>query len=227
MSKHKEIIIFIGPPGSGKGSLAQLCVKQLGWAQLSTGFLCRKYSMQPTQLGQQVDFLIKSGKLISDDLIIAMVEEWMIEGGAEYSHIILDGFPRTPNQALAFSRFIEQKMPLSRVYIRRLIISDDKVIARLSMRFICKNKDCQTVYSKVDFPQYASASTFVCEKCSSAVERRADDESQTVQKRLKVHYEHEKHLLDFFIENGKNVACIDADRPLPDVFEDFKKTIGM
>ena len=72
LQKQKSIFIFLGPPGSGKGSLSQFCVKRLGWQQLSTGNLCREHIARQTEIGKQIDFAIKSGKLISDSLIIEM-----------------------------------------------------------------------------------------------------------------------------------------------------------
>lgn len=77
MNQHKRIYIFLGPPGAGKGSLSQLCTKRLGWRQLSTGNLCREHIARQSDIGKQIDFAIKSGKLISDSLVIDMVYEWL------------------------------------------------------------------------------------------------------------------------------------------------------
>ena len=79
MKRRKDIVIFLGPPGSGKGSLSQLCVKRLGWHQLSTGNLCREHIARGTEIGTQIDFAIKSGKLIADSLILEMVHDWLRE----------------------------------------------------------------------------------------------------------------------------------------------------
>ncbi len=95
MSTERSIVIFIGPPGAGKGSLSQLCVKELGWAQLSTGNLCRYHITEQTELGKQIDLAIKSGKLISDGVIVDMVDKALPETFKQSPIVILDGFPRT------------------------------------------------------------------------------------------------------------------------------------
>src|SRR5437870_4418018 len=99
MDGIRKIYIFIGPPGAGKGTLAQLCASRMGWIQCSTGDLCRKHVAEQSPLGMQIDLLIKSGKLISDELVIEMVEEWLHKNLYAYEHIIFDGFPRTRVQA--------------------------------------------------------------------------------------------------------------------------------
>ncbi|TET07002.1 hypothetical protein E3J79_00195 [Candidatus Dependentiae bacterium] len=73
MKRQMEIYLFIGPPGSGKGSLAQKCIRELGWKKFSTGNECRKHVSEQTEIGKEIDFAIKSGKLITDELVIAMV----------------------------------------------------------------------------------------------------------------------------------------------------------
>lgn len=227
MSIDKKIIIFIGAPGSGKGSLAQLCVQNLGWLQLSTGFLCRKHIAEQTELGKQIDFCIKSGKLISDDLVLAMVEEWMIASGGDNSHIILDGFPRTISQAQAFSDFLTHKMPLSKIQIVKLVVSDDTVVDRLALRFICKNKDCQMIYSMAENKEMFSSKVKSCQVCSSDLVRRPDDEREVVRERLKVYRSYEQSLLDFFVNSGKDLVSIDVEMPLIKVFENLKLMIGV
>ena len=76
MSLGKRAYIFIGPPGAGKGSLSHLCVEKLGWTQISTGDLFRKHRAQGTEIGKQIDFAVKSGKLVEDKLVIQVGMEW-------------------------------------------------------------------------------------------------------------------------------------------------------
>ena len=124
----KQLVIFLGPPGSGKGSLSQLCVENFGWKQLSTGYLCRKHIKEQTEIGKQIDFLIKSGKLISDKLIIDMVEQWLQESMRQSSFIILDGFPRNIAQAEAFHEIIDKKLSFFKIEIFKLFVSDEIVV---------------------------------------------------------------------------------------------------
>lgn len=226
MAITKSIYIFIGPPGAGKGSLSQLCQDRLGWSQLSTGVLCRSHIDRQTEIGKKIDFAIKSGKLVDDALICNMVHEWLLEHSiALEKGLILDGFPRTVAQAQALREFIEDKLSDCQVNIVQLRISDQGVIQRLAGRIVCKNRDCQRVYSRncdtVDESQKLDA----CVKCSSALIRRADDEKATIEKRLKTYYEHEGDLLNFFARSGLLVRSVDVDVALERVFKTFKEVV--
>ena len=108
MNNQKNLIVFMGPPGAGKGSLSQLCVDEFGWVQLSTGFLCRKHIAAQTTIGRQIDFFIKSGKLVDDSLIVDMVEEWLAEQIDQQRGVILDGFPRSVVQAQALDEILKK-----------------------------------------------------------------------------------------------------------------------
>ena len=109
MNSTKKIIVFLGAPGSGKGALSRLCIESFGWKQLSTGNLCRKHVSEGTALGQQIDFALKSGTLVSDDVIIAMGREWIEQEIEGAEGLILDGFPRTVVQATGFLKFFDEK----------------------------------------------------------------------------------------------------------------------
>ncbi len=170
----KDLIVFIGPPGAGKGSLSQLCTSQFGWMQLSTGFLCRKHIAEQTPIGKQIDFSMKSGKLVDDALIVQMVEEWLVAHASEYHGIILDGFPRTVTQAQALAALLSKKVPFCRLNVVRLTACDTTIVERLASRFVCENKDCQKVYSVAD-GALQPHKMGKCDDCSSSLVRRSDD----------------------------------------------------
>jgi adenylate kinase len=221
----KDLIVFIGPPGAGKGSLSQLCTTQLGWMQLSTGFLCRKHIAEQTPIGKQIDFFIKSGKLVDDALIVQMVEQWLVDHASEYQGIILDGFPRTVTQAQALEALLNKEASFCRLNVVRLTACDSTIVERLATRFVCDNKDCQKVYSGAHTalqPQKIGK----CDDCSSALVRRSDDHFDTIKERLKTYHGYERNLLEFYENNGHPVKEINVERPLFEVFEDFKKMIG-
>ena len=100
----KIIFSFFGPPGSGKGTLAERAARELNFEVLSTGNLCRKHIAQKTALGEKLDFYVKKGQLIPDELITLMVKEWLESTLEAQVPIILDGYPRTKGQA---SHFLE------------------------------------------------------------------------------------------------------------------------
>lgn len=219
MNQATKVFIFIGPPGAGKGSLANLCVKHFGWLQISTGNLCRKHIAEQTKIGKEIDLIIKSGKLINDDLINFMVFEWLHENSGRASGVIFDGYPRTVAQAEAFDAMINAKFPSVQVKVVLFELSDDVVVNRLCSRYICQNKECQAIYSLS--PQSDLISTAVCDLCSGPLGRRDDDTEMAVRKRLDIYHRHENQLIDFYRENGDEIIELDASKPLNEVFEKF------
>lgn len=225
--KTKDLFVFFGPPGSGKGSLAQLCMQRLGWQQLSTGNLCRKHIAEKTEIGQEIDFTIKSGKLVSDNLIARMVEGWFNEYAPDQCPVILDGYPRTIIQAQALSTLLEQKLSFVQLRVVNFLISDERVIDRLNKRYICENNTCQAVYSLAGDNALAPKSNLTCNVCATGLTRRKDDEPETIRKRLSGYHEHAKSLITYYKNIDHPIIEISVDKPLNDVFVEFKNLIGL
>ncbi|HLC07577.1 MAG TPA: nucleoside monophosphate kinase [Candidatus Babeliales bacterium] len=222
----RDVFIFIGPPGAGKGSLSSLCVNHFEWLQISTGNLCRKHIAEQTKIGKEIDLIIKSGKLINDDLITSMVFEWFAENVDKASGIIFDGYPRTVAQAQSFDAMLTAKFPTVRVRVVLFDLADDVVVNRLCSRYVCQNKECQAVYSLSSNSDLASAETMVCGLCSGALGRRDDDSEIAVRKRLDIYHRHEQQLIDFYQNNDTEIIELDASKQLQQVFEDFVQVIG-
>lgn len=220
-----NVFIFIGPPGAGKGSLASLCVRHFGWQQISTGNLCRKHIAEQTKIGKEIDLIIKSGKLIDDDLITFMVFEWFNENVGKASGIIFDGYPRTVAQAQAFDAMLQSSFPGVRLRVILFSLDDDVVVNRLCSRYICQNKECQAVYSLSPHSDLAPAETMVCDLCSGHLGRRDDDSEIAVRKRLDIYHKHEQQLIDFYQSNSNEIIKVDASKQLHEVFEKFVQTI--
>lgn len=224
MSRAATIYIFMGPPGSGKGTLAERCVEEFGWASLSTGDLCRKHISEKTEIGKQIDFIIKSGKLISDELVSAMVEQWLEQQGNKYQAIILDGYPRTEAQVELFRRMLESKFPNLRVRIIKFDVSDDEVVKRLSSRLVCTNKNCQAIYSsRAENGELAPKIDMICDKCGSPVAVRGDDKPEVIRNRLAIYHQHD--LSKAFKTAGFTIEEINAARQFDEVFADFKRLV--
>jgi len=222
LNRKKEVFVFIGPPGSGKGSLSSYCTTKLGWIQLSTGFLCRKNINENTEIGKQIDFAIKSGKLISDGLIINMVEEWLANNSSQFETTILDGFPRTVKQAEALNLILNKKIKDCVLKVVRLFISDDAIIQRLAGRLICSNNDCQSIFSSLPLSALMPEDGMKCDNCQYELVRRSDDEINSVKERLKIYHSHEQVLLDYYRAYGLPINEVNVEKPLKDVFEDFQ-----
>ncbi|NRB21128.1 nucleoside monophosphate kinase [Candidatus Dependentiae bacterium] len=221
MSNKLTIYVFIGPPGSGKGSLSGLCVTDLGWKQLSTGNLCRKHISEQTAIGKQIDFAINSGILVSDSLISAMVENWLENSKNQGQTVIFDGYPRTVPQAQSLVKWLEDSSLDVDLKVIKLSVSDDVVIDRLSRRYICQNSDCQTVYSLSE----DDASNALCTKCAGNLVRRKDDEPDSIKDRLVVFHQHARGVEDFLVKSGFPVITVNAEQPLQEVFHEFKQLI--
>jgi len=223
----RDIIVFIGPPGSGKGTISGLCVKELEWIQISTGNLCRKHIAENTKIGQEIDFAIKSGKLVSDDLITHMVIDWFNHVGSKVQTVVLDGYPRTVAQAQAFNQFLRIHFSSVRLKVVRFLLSDEAIIARLSNRYVCQNKNCQAVYSLMAGTRLQPKHIGICDNCGGLVGRRKDDESEAITERLKVYNRHEQELLNFYRNVGQRVYEFQVDQPVQEVFEEFKRGLGL
>ncbi len=229
MNTAGQLIIFMGPPGSGKGSLSHLCIRQLGWQQISTGNLCRQHIREKSPLGLQIDFAIKSGKLIQDEVITEMVADWLFNNlNTSSSWIILDGFPRTVNQAQSLDTLLKDaRFDGWNLNIVHMQASDEAVLKRLQGRVICANGDCQAVYSLVD-QQLAPKDGDSCTHCFKPLSRRSDDkEVAVILDRLQQYHQHEQALLDYFEQTGKRPIELFVEKPLEDVFHAFMHIIGI
>ncbi|MCL4361127.1 nucleoside monophosphate kinase [Candidatus Dependentiae bacterium] len=229
-NSRSQIFIFIGPPGAGKGTLSQLCVHKLGWIQLSTGNLCRKHIALQTNIGKQIDFAIKSGKLIDDSLMTSMVIDWLINQVDLLDlkkNIILDGFPRTLEQAKLFHNVLMENSKLqTKITVVRLAIDDTIVISRLMGRSICKNNDCQKVYSLYSEAGLAPRVQGSCDDCSSPLIKRADDEEPAVKDRLISYHRHANDLINFYQNIGGYKGELNVNQSLEQVFNQFISLIG-
>ena len=227
MNKNKTVYLFVGPPGSGKGSLSRLCVDKLNWVQLSTGNLCREHIARQTEIGKQIDFAIKSGKLVSDGLIVDMVKNWLEQSFTEKESVIFDGFPRTVPQADALEGLLSRSFNSSRLQVIHLLLSDDIIVDRLTNRYICQNDLCQAVYSLASGSTLSPKEHMVCDLCKSVLIRRSDDTEVSIRERLKTYHQHESNLLDFYRSKGKSILELNVAKPLDQVFEDFRTLIGL
>ena len=222
-----RLCIFVGPPGSGKGSISYLCQQKLGFTPLSTGDLCRWHISQMTPLGQVIDLAIKSGKLVPDELITDMVGRWLEEQTAgEPRGIIFDGFPRTVAQARALSAFLIQKVSQLDPLVVRFKVADETVVRRLAGRYVCTNKKCQRVYSALPGSSFAPRGGLQCDECGGELARRPDDEETLVRERLRIYYEHEKPLVEECRQAGWPLVELDVERAPEEVFENLKRVTG-
>jgi len=226
MNTPPNCYIFIGPPGSGKGSLAQMCIDKFGWRQLSTGNLCRQHISEGTKIGEEIDFLIKSGRLVPDSLVSSMVADWLEKQVGDPTTMILDGFPRTKEQAEYLDSVLD-RVKVWKLKIVNLKIDDALVVDRLANRFICQNEECQAIYSLDPSCMELDGNDFVCEVCNESLYRRKDDKPEAIRKRLEVYHRHEEDLLRFYRDGGHSIITLDVEMPLLEVYKNFKNLAGI
>lgn len=202
----KEIISLLGPPGAGKGTIAQEWKEAHEYAVLSTGALCRFHVAQQTEIGKQFSVLLDKGQLIPDQLISTMVQEWLAENVLTHNGIILDGYPRTGAQAESALDFCRTNYPS---YLFRVVlfeISPETVITRLSKRLVCSNKDCQRVHRIIDEEPVS-----VCSACGSQLIRRRDDTPEVIRKRFADYEALRDELLTVYQREGVLISKLVVD----------------
>lgn len=219
MDCTQDILIFLGPPGAGKGSLSRLCVERLGWQQISTGNVLRHHIAQRTELGKAVQEVIDAGKLVSDELVAQLVHDWLTQPVSSTNPVILDGFPRTANQARLFEEFVSRHADRFRVRVIHLAISLDALVERLEHRIVCSDKGCQTVYSLKEGSKLAPQQEGICDLCQNSLIRRADDEIAAVRQRLSLYQTHEQELLEYLQSVNRSIVSVPVDRELLAVFQ--------
>jgi adenylate kinase len=190
-------LILLGPPGAGKGTQAQRIVEKHGIPQLSTGDMLRAAVSAGTEVGKRAKAVMDAGKLVSDDIVIAIVSE-RIDAPDCANGFILDGFPRTLVQADATEAMLSSKdLDLSAVIEIRV---DDEILAdRIAGRYTCAN--CGAGYHDENLKPKVDG---VCDKCGSThFKRRPDDNRDTVRTRLQAYYKETSPLIGYYHAKGK------------------------
>ncbi len=183
-------IVFLGPPGAGKGTQAATLARALGVPHLSTGDLLRGAVAAATPLGREADGYMRAGRLVPDDLVLRILGERLDAPDAR-SGFILDGFPRN----LAQAEILERRVVLDHVV--SFEIPPAELVRRLSARRICPT--CQAVYNLDSKPPRVPGR---CDRDGSELLQRPDDRPEAVEVRLRVYAEQTAPLLDFYRRRG-------------------------
>ena len=189
------IIVMLGPPGAGKGTQCSLLGERLGISHISTGDLLREEIAAQSPLGQLANGVIERGELVPDETMTSIVRERLrqpdVQAGA-----ILDGFPRTIDQARALNRVLAElgRQLDAVVYLR---VPVEEVLERIAGRYTCPN--CGASYHVDTTPTRVEG---ICDQCGSTVMQRPDDRREVAQRRLEVYGEQTEPLIDFYRNQG-------------------------
>lgn len=207
-------LVFLGPPGAGKGTLAVRLADHFLLAHIATGDLLRLNVKDGTNLGKKAKSFLDRGALVPDDLVIAMVKERLGQSDAQKGYI-LDGFPRTTAQAEALDDVLSQSgSPLSAVAYFETSLKT--IIDRLSGRRTCPK--CGMSFHIRNIPPKREG---VCDRCGASLVQREDDKEETVRRRLEVYDSETAPLIDYYRKKGL-LRKTSGDRPLQEQFEFLK-----
>lgn len=214
----KEILLFMGPPGSGKGTVSQKWGSEYGYQVLSTGNLCREHIAQETPFGRELNEYISKGLLIPDRLMNAMVRQWLCSAVEKSSRVILDGYPRTKQQVDALMEQMSECAPNFATRVVLFEVTDQTVIGRLAMRLLCSNEDCQRIYTA----QAGYTDADRCEACGGSLKKRGDDTEEVVRRRLLVYEKNKQELLEAYRNKNVLVKHFDVDQlSFQELFQQF------
>jgi adenylate kinase len=212
------VIILLGPPGVGKGTQAVRLVDALGTEHVSTGDLLRAARRDGAELGKSAQGFMDRGELVPDHLILNLVRDHL-DGVDPGRDVLFDGFPRTVDQATGLDTVLG-RMGRRVDTVVLFEAPDETLLKRLSGRRSCP--ECGAVYNAYVSPPTEQG---VCDRCGAALVHRADDEPETVQRRLEVYAEQTAPLVEFYEGHEAELVRVPADRDVEDVYADFRDAV--
>jgi len=215
-------VVFLGPPGAGKGTHAKVLAEKFHLAHLAAGDILRRHIRGETKLGIKAKDVIAKGELVSDNIVNEMMEEEIWRSRSMYRGFILDGYPRTIKQAEALDKYCKkEKMALHGVI--NFTTSEPVIIDRLGGRLSCVQ--CGGNFHTRNMPPKKAG---VCDKCGGELKQRADDTPETIKNRLDIYYKETSPLIDYYKkkslihEANSNLDMVQLQPELEAIFESLK-----
>lgn len=211
-------LILLGPPGAGKGTQASGIVKKYNIPHISTGDIFRKNIKEGTQLGLKAKGYMDKGLLVPDELVVEIVKDRLLEQDCK-SGFLLDGFPRTVVQAQALNKVLtESNMNLDKVI--NIQVDKTVLVDRAVGRRICKK--CGATFHIKYNPSKVDGK---CDVCQSDLYQRADDNEETVSKRIQVYLDQTEPLIGYYTQKGI-IITVDGQQSIDKVFQDIALELG-
>jgi adenylate kinase len=206
-------LMFLGAPGAGKGTQAEVIAKNHAIPTISTGALLRAAMKEGTELGIKAKSFIDAGNLVPDDVVIGIIKERLAEDDCA-GGFILDGFPRTVPQAEALDA-----MNINMDLVISIEVSDEAIIKRMSGRRLCG--ECGASYHTVYIPTKVEG---ICDVCGGKLIMRADDKPETVISRLGVYHEQTEPLKDYYSARGK-LVLVNGEDTIENITAEIEKRL--
>lgn len=211
-------LILLGPPGAGKGTQAARIIEKYNIPHISTGDIFRKNIKEGTRLGKKAKEYMDKGELVPDSLVIEIATDRLTEDDCKEG-FLLDGFPRTVEQAVALDAFLgEHGKKID--HVLDIDVPKEELMTRLIGRRVCKN--CGATYHITNMPPKTEG---VCDKCGGELMQRDDDTESTVENRIEVYNKQTKPLLDYYDRLG-NIAHLDGSIGLEKLFAQICEILG-
>jgi len=212
-------IVFIGPPGVGKGTQATRLVEKYSMIKISTGDLLRDSIKENKELGIRAKNYMEKGELVPDELVLDLVKEKIHSGSIEKKSYIFDGFPRTIQQAKELDKILKENKSDINLVLEFTMDEEDR-ISRLAGRRMCPK--CQRTYHMI-FAKPKNDS--LCDVCGVPLIQRSDDNEEVIRQRSSVYWEMTNPLLEFY--SKRNILkTINVNRSIEEVFSELDKTIA-
>ncbi|KAF2962292.1 adenylate kinase [Fervidobacterium sp. 2310opik-2] len=211
-------LIFLGPPGAGKGTYAKRVVEKYNIPHISTGDIFREAIAKGTELGRKVQDIVNSGNLVPDELTNALVEERLKQDDCKKG-FILDGYPRTLNQAQALNEMLKKmgKELDGAIYFE---VDEETVVQRISTRRVCSK--CGKVYNVITLPSRVEG---ICDDCGGTLIQRDDDKEDIVRSRYRVYIEKTSPLIEYY-KNQNKLFTLDGRKSVEEVMKILFNILG-